>query len=125
MKRIVLGILLVLVQNGFAYTDKQYKEFINKTNYEWKKQALRCEMIANNHPFDSNVQVCIKAVILLKQASRQIELGYAADNTAIIFYKQDDKINAYKYFLIAARAGCKVAQTHLDILCKESPWVCK
>jgi TPR repeat protein len=36
-----------------------------------------------------------------------------------------DKIKAYEHWRIAAKQGHQKAQGNLDILCNESPWVCK
>jgi len=36
-----------------------------------------------------------------------------------------NKFEAYNWLIKAAKQGDEEAQNSLDILCKESPWVCK
>ncbi len=38
---------------------------------------------------------------------------------------KQNKIKAYHYWMKAARRGITEAQHNLDILCRQSPWVCK
>jgi TPR repeat protein len=52
----------------------------------------------------------------------QVSLGYMYDNGLGI---NMNKIEAYKWWMIAAKEGNSLAQKNLDILCNNSPWACK
>jgi hypothetical protein len=68
MKRIILGLSLVLmlVQNGFAYTDAEYDRAIANTTNKALKQVRICEKITLNHSYTGNVRVCVKAIVTIQ-----------------------------------------------------------
>lgn len=136
MKKIIfgLGVLLMLVQNGFAASDAEYDELINK----YKKHltlvhVLKCEKEATNHRTDGKVNECLNAIKSIENGkslepfskNKQKYLAESYLNAGVLYHYSGNKLNAYKYYMKAAKLGDLRAQKNLDILCKESPWVCK
>ena len=129
MKRIILGLslLLMLVQNGFAKSDAEYDKMIaNEPDKVWK-QIYRCNKESLNHEFDGDVNVCLKAIELLKNNGwKEKDYQIMFLNSGILYVSSEKNyIKAYKYFLKAAKLGNTIAQGNLDILCKYHSWVCK
>ncbi len=56
------------------------------------------------------------------ESAAQLALGYAYIEGQGV---QMNKIEAYNWWLKAAKQGQKHAQNNLDILCQKSPWACK
>lgn len=131
MKRIVLGIsvLLLLVQNGFAkeFTNAEYDKEISKQTTEVWKQIWRCNKAKNNRNSPtSDVNICLKSIEMQKAIGiKEKDLAIDYLNTGVIYDHQSDKLNAYKYYMKAAKLGNIKAQKNLTIMCKESPWACK
>ncbi len=139
MKRIILGIsvFLMLVQNGFAeqYTDAQYDKYINryKDTVPAKAQLFRCIKVANNYADTGDVNECLKSIENIENgltlgsldSNKQKYLAENYLNAGVIYKNQFDTVNAYKYYLKAAKLGNKIAPQYLDNICKQSPWVCK
>jgi len=57
MKRIILGlgVLLMLAQNGFAYTDAEFDLVIAKTS-GYLQQNLKCEKATKNYLKSGDIQ---------------------------------------------------------------------
>lgn len=128
MRKIIfgLGVLLMLVQNGFAFTDEQFDEVIARVTNQAFKQILRCEKAIANHYDTSDPKVCLKAIEMIKKDPTQNKyLAESYTNAGVLYDHSADKLNAYKYFMKAAKLGDLQAQKNLDILCKKSSWVCK
>jgi len=131
MRKIVLGLslLLMLVQNGFAASDEEYYRWIKKTNLQWKKQALKCEMLANNHRETADINECTKAVVLMENSYSAKAKKFLPDvlsNTGVLYYSNEKNyIKAYEYLTKAVKLGNAGAQRNLNILCRNHSWVCK
>jgi len=128
MKRIVLGlsIFLLLSQSLIAMTDEEYDIKISEQTTEVWKQIWRCNKASRNHKHTADVDICLKAVELLKNDNweeKDYRILYL--NIGATYNYQDDKLNAYKYYIKAAKLGEIDAQKNLKILCKEDPWACK
>jgi len=132
MKRIilVLSLLLMFVQNGFAESDAEYDKIIaNKSDKVWK-QIYRCFKEIDNHRDEGNVDVCLKAQRLIEKNPYVYIEGvseYGVNNHIAVLYDEGKKdyIKAYEYYMKAAKLGSSKAQHNLDILCREHSWVCK
>jgi len=132
MKRIILGlsVLLMLAQNGFAQTDAEYdKQIANEPDKVWK-QIYRCNKEGNNHRYDGNIDVCLKAQRLIERNPYVHKEGMrqSGENVNIgILYADSKKnyIKAYEYYMKAAKLEDTTAQRNLDILCRKHSWVCK
>ena len=128
MKRIILGIsvLLILVQNVFSYTDKEFDIMIANASSEHMKQGFRCDKIASNHSSTGDVSICLKALeIDKKRNSKKENIAIDYLNVGVIYDHQNNKLKAYEYFMKSAKLGNITAQKNLDIICKKSPWACK
>ena len=134
MKKIILGLslLLMLVQNGFAFTDATYDKMIADASDKVWKQIYRCYKASDiRNASHSDINICLKAIDLIKQNPNKVDkdvLAVAIQNTALIYDETGDDLNAYKYYMKAARLGGRAgiqAQKNLNIMCKESPWACK
>ena len=130
MKRIILGlgVLLMLAQNGFAYTDAEFDLVIAKTS-GYLQQNLKCEKATKNYLKSGDIQECIKAVNLIKRSNNPKAKEYLAAETYNLAFMYDegikDKLKAYKYYMEAAKLGFINAQGNLRIMCKNNPWACK
>ena len=132
MKRIILGLslLLILVQNGFAYTDTEYdKQIANEPDKVWK-QIYRCNKATLNHKYNSSVNVCLKAIDMVNKNRYVLKEGLKEGilylNSGVLYrYSKKDYIKTYEYYMKAAKLGDIDAQRYLDGLCKEHSWACK
>ena len=128
MKRIILGLSLVLmlVQNGFAKTDAYWdKKIANTQNNVWK-QIYRCNKAMENHSSTADVNICLKSIDMQKeQGIQDKDLNIDYLNVGVIYSHHGDKLNAYKYYMKAAKLGNIQAQKNLSIICNNNPWVCK
>ena len=128
MKRIILGIsiLLMLVQNGFAKSDAEWDKKISEQTSETWKQIYHCDKAANNNRSSANVNICFKAIDLMQSNPKEGgSKSICLLNIGTIYYGHDNKLNAYKYWMKAAKLGDIQSQKNLDIMCKQSPWACK
>jgi len=134
MKRIILGIsvLLLLVQNGFAYTNAEYDRIITSKKIEVNKQMWKCNKASNiRNAANSDVNICLKAIELIQKDITKVakdDLSINIGNAGLIYDESGDKLNGYKYYMKAAKLGGRggiQAQKNLNIMCKESPWACK
>lgn len=71
-----------------------------------------------------------KAVDMFKKAIKyNPNYDLANSNLGVNYFLGEgiamDKFKAYEHWRISAKQGNEGAQKNLDILCKESPWVCK
>jgi len=128
MKRIILslGMLLMLAQNGFAMSGSE----ASKIKYIRNQVSLCNKQMDRNLKY-ADVNICLKAKELMlnnggvltytKQdiASVNEFIGVIYDVTV------QDKIKAYKYYMLSARQGSIEAQHNLHIMCKENPWACQ
>ena len=128
MKRIILGlgVLLILAQNIFAYTDAWFDLQISKETTELRKQLYRCAKEAMNHNNSGNAEVCVKANKLMEQnggfSNEDIAIGYL--NTGIL-YEHSDKRKSYKYYFMATKLGNANAKNNLVVMCLHNMWACK
>jgi len=130
MKRIILGLslLLMLVQNGFAYTDAWFDKNIANSTQDVDKFIWKCNKLANNYMNSGDVNICLQALKLEKKiypnATNVIASLYL--NTGLLYDESvGDKLKAYEYYMKSAKLGNVDAQHNLNIMCKESPWACK
>ncbi len=69
-----------------------------------------------------------KAAELFQKSSKQgnIEAQYNLGNMYVYGRGvKQDRIKAYQYWMKAAKMGHINAQRNLDVLCRQSPWICK
>ena len=131
MKGIILGlsVLLILVQNGFAYTDKEFDKKISEQTTEVYKQMWRCNKASMNHMRTANVDICLKAIKLIKKNPNKVgkdDISVIYGNTGLLYDESTgDKLKAYEYYMKASRMGSINAQKNLNIMCKQSSWACK
>ncbi len=133
MKRIVLGVLLMLAQNGFAgqqYKEVEFDNSIAMAKQKWLKEVFKCEKEATLHPRKANVEPCLKAIKLIKKTpnSKHKAKGSLSEcylNAGVLYYYVPSYTKSYKYFKKAAELGEPNAEKALDVLCREHPWVCK
>jgi len=133
MKRIILGLslFLMLVQNGFAFTDAEFDNNIANSPNIMKAQYWKCmKSVSNKNYLHSNEEECLKALEIGKK------YNISSETKAAIFFqlallhslKGDDYKKAYNYYMKVINLGqgpIKLAQRNLNITCKEHSWVCK
>jgi len=129
-----ISVLLLLVQNGFATTEKELNGFIKTyAQYPTLVQLLKCEKEAGFHSSSGNVHKCLKAIEDISNNGdlgplnndRHEFLGESYMNAGVLYDHQGDKLNAYKYYMKSAKLGEVDAQKNLNIMCRKSPWACK
>ena len=117
---------------GLMYRDK-FKDYAKAIKFFQKgveqgnprSEFLLGHMYANGMAVKQNY---VKAAELYQKAADQ---GYvmAQNNLALMYMNglgvEQDKRKSYQFYTEAAKQGCIDAQKNLDILCKESPEVCK
>jgi TPR repeat protein len=130
VKRIILGLstLLMLAQNGFAETDAEWDKMIDNATMQINKLIFSCNKEVENYQLTGNPEVCVKAFnALQKEYPNEKDNTKSVANNAGALYIDSKKnyIKAYEYYMKAAKLGNTVAQSNLDILCREHSWVCK
>ena len=129
MKRIILSLvlLLIFVQNIFAYTDEWFDVQIANQTTKFKEQAWRCDKIAVNHHNNGDANTCLSAIrIGLNNGYVEKELTWLFYNAAVLYeHSEHNHIKAYNYWRKAASLGHINSQRNLDILCRKHSWVCK
>jgi len=123
----------MLEQNGFA-GEKEDIAFANQyKNQKALHQVILCENEMTYHSKNGNANICINAAkyitngedlgVLLNK--KQTFLAESYLNAGVIYAHSGDKLNAYKYYMKAAKLGEITAQNNLGILCKNNSWACK
>jgi len=130
MKRIILGlsVLFILIQNGFAMSEKEYNKSIMKVKDKVVKQGLMCGKEAFYHKNNGDINICLKSIELLKKQNpiSTISLQIAYGNTGILYeHSLRNYLKAYQYYIKSVQYGDVLAQHNLDILCKKHSWACK
>ena len=75
--------LLILAQNVYAKTDAEYDKMItNESDKVWK-QLYRCNKAALNHKFDSDVNICLKAIDMVDKNRYVLKEGADESNQYI------------------------------------------
>ena len=128
MKRIILGLLLILVQNGFAKTDAEFDKEISNATVEVNRLILLCNKEARNHQYNGHPEVCIKAFDILQKEypNEKVNIRTMANSAGFLYHNsKKNYIKAYEYYMKAAKLGHIYAQDNLDILCRQHAWACK
>ena len=128
-KLYIFVLVFLLLQNSYAG--------------DWFSKSLQCndEVAKKNR---ANVTPCLEAIRGIKEENHNTKLKEKNSilklqnqalvqmylNAGAIYYYKNDKTNAYKYFMIAAKMdqiepiAAKSAKENIIKLCKESPWIC-
>jgi len=130
MKRIILGlgVLLMLVQNGFAMSNAEFDAKIAEQTKEIDKQIWRCNKEQFNNKYYGDPRVCIKALKMVKKDYPDAKSTIHILSVAVGILYEDSKkdyVKAYEYYMKAVKLGSTDAQNNLDILCSKHSWVCK
>ena len=131
MKRIILGLslFLMLVQNGFADTSEAaYEAYAKTLEFEYDKAGVRCAIESRFHKDRANVDICLKAVKLMKESNNpdaKKKLPGTLIGLGNLYYSSKNYVKAYKYYMESAKLGNTGAQRNLDILCRNHSSVCK
>ena len=130
MKRIILilGVLLMLAQNGFAMTNEEFDKKIRTATTALDRLVWTCNKFAasqNNRYGDINA--CLTAIeVGKKNGYTENNLKGIFLNTGIIYeFTKKNYIRAYEYYRISAKHGEPNAQICLDNLCRDHSWACK
>jgi len=134
MKKILLGLVLLVSLGIAGITESELNEKIKKETTPFLKKHLECVKESMYKDSNGNINICKKNIEMINEYQfteikwKKHFLGEAYFNTASVYDKKDDNLNAYKYYLKCANnnnTNSIEAQKRLNRICKESPWACK
>jgi TPR repeat protein len=115
----------------YYYDKKDNKKALKyfQTAYNLGERDLAAASLGNMYYNGEGVQQDYKKAAHYLEEAAQKGNDMASNLLAILYVQgkgvKMDKMKAYNLWLEAAKRGDEVSQKNLDILCKESPWVCK
>lgn len=99
----------------------------------WFQQSMKCNDEVEKKR-EADINSCLSVVQILEKEKKlnKMEQDILAQmylNIGAIYYYRDDKVNAYKFWKKVQTAGdpiaSKSANSNIEVLCKQSPKICK